>query len=213
LSAVNRGRSRPRVIAAAACLAGSLDACSLDIIPVHYSRVNSAKLAEEPLRRGPGAPGAFTHSVSFAAGASGPKGLLFDPSQLEVSDSGLRFKPGAAGEREATLVVNAGIPFDALDQLLEQTGPRHRARIRYQLSRDNATWYYRAPQGWALAGPSSAQANTAEELQAHLGRFHQDVGTGSLYLRLFFKGALPDLPLELRAIELHGVRAPIDGWN
>ncbi len=197
-------------IAAGAALVLGAAACSLDIIPVHFSRINSAKRAEDPLLRGPEAPGAFKHAWIFKKDEGG---LLFDPNELVLVDGALRFSPKRQGEREAQLVTSAGPHFEALDSVKEITAPENRAQIRYQLSRDNATWYYRAQDSWKLAGPSSAQSNTAEDLKPYLGKFHSEVGTGTLYLRVFFRGALPGVPLVLRSIEVTGVQAPVDGWN
>src|SRR4051812_30286046 len=62
--------------------------CSLDVLPVHYSRVKSAQQAHAPIQRGPDAPGAFKKVWTFAPGG----GYRFDPSRLELTGVA-RFKP------------------------------------------------------------------------------------------------------------------------
>lgn len=193
-----------------------LPACSLDIVQVPASRVNSAKLADKPQLRGPGAPGFFKHSWTFS-GLAGtqPKGYLFDPSQLEFTSQGVRMKPGAKGP--AVVVTQFGPAYSALDGFREQTPRENADRVRYQLSPDNTRWYFHDGKKWVIASPDPATTNTAAEIQNAIGRFHLEAAPGNIHVKAYF----PDKPspqggsegLTLETLEVRGVAPRTDGWD
>lgn len=185
--------------------------CSVDIVPVHNSRVNAAKFAEQPLLRGPQAPGAFRHAWKF----EGPKGYLFDPTEVEISEGFARLKGSAAavGKKDAVLVTRHGIHYAALDSLEETSGPRNQGQIRYQFSPDSSTWYFHDGKAWVKAGPTSHFTNSAAEARSRLNVFHNEVGTGQLFLKIFLVSPSGKELVELKEVTLHGVATPTDGWD
>ncbi len=193
--------------------------CTVDVVPVHFSKVNSAKFAEEPLLRGPTAPRAFKYAWKLDK----PEGNLFDPSELAFSREGVRLRPleRRAGsesptpprERVGLFVIQAGPWYEALDSFRETTSAASKGLVRYQLSHDSSAWYYHGPKGWQLAGPTFRQANSAEEVKANLGTFHSEVGTGSLVLKVFLVAPTGTEPIELSSVEVLGIAPRMDGWN
>ncbi len=205
-------RSRTALIWLAA--AGILSSgCTVDLIPVNSQKVKSAKLAEQPLLRGPDAPGAFKHAWSFEQARE----KMFDPTDVEFAAGGVRFKKreGAQGARErvAVFVTQTGPWFSALDSFKEIAGEGHQGFARYQLSPDSATWYYWGEKGWATAGPNYQQANSAQELQAHIGTFHQHVGEGTLVIKTFLVAPKGGESVQLKSVEVQGVSVHQDGWD
>jgi hypothetical protein len=191
----------------------SLSACTVDVVPVHSSRVNSAKFAEEPLLRGPNAPRAFKHEWTFEK----PEGYLYDPSDLAFENGFVRFRPklglASGRERVAQLVFQTGPWFEALDSFKETTGAHHKGLVRYQLSHDQATWYFHDGKKWVPAGPAYAQANSAEQVSAQLGKFHSDAGEGRLVLKVFLVSPTGAEAIDLKSIEAQGIAPRTDGWN
>jgi hypothetical protein len=183
----------------------------MDFIPVHFSRIKSAKYAEQPLLRGPNAPGAFKYSWNFAS----PQGYLFDPTQVELSGGMLHLKEvsGSPSQREAMIVANGGPSFVALDSLAATAGPANQGQFRFQLSPNNSSWYYFDGKKWNTAGPNSNQANTSEEIAANIGKFHSDVGTGQLSLRVFLISPHGKEPVELKEVTVQGIAPRVDGWD
>lgn len=191
-------------------LTGLALGCSLDIMPVHFSKVNSAKLAEQPLLRGPDAPGAFDHAWKFPSS----EGFLFDPSEIEISGGAVRLKKGSRKSRKsAVLITGSSTPYVALDSFLEVLGPSHKGKVVYQLSRDSASWYYHNGKEWVLAGPSAGVANSAAEVNQHIPRFHLEAGTGTLYLKIFLISPTGEESVELKQVNVRGVAPRMDGWD
>ena len=193
-------------------LAALLGGCTVDVVPVHFSRVNSAKFAEQPLLRGPTAPRAFKYSWKLKQ----PEGNLFDPTDLEFTAAGVKFRAAknpTSRERVGVFVLQAGPWFEALDSFREQLGEGSKGFVRYQLSRDNSAWYFFDGKNWVLAGPTYHQANSEAEINPALGRFHAEVGTGALVLKVFLVAPTGNDPLVLGALELQGIAPRMDGWN
>jgi hypothetical protein len=204
----------------AAVLAG----CSMDVIPVSSSRVKSAKLAEQPLLRGPDAPGAFRHTWEFTQA----EGHLFDPTELEFTSAGVRFTRKAAtvekgkgkskvlpnAERVGVFVTQKGPWFVALDSFQEVVVNPQQGFVRYQLSPDSSTWYYFQPEkGWTAAGPNYQQANSSQEIQAQIGKFHLASSEGTLVLKAFVVAPQGSETIQLRSVEVQGVAPNQDGWD
>lgn len=186
----------------------TLSACSIDVMPVHESRVKSAHLAERPLERGRDAPGAFHFVWRFEK----PDGYTFDPSRIE-------FKGGAAHLKnpplrlKSVIETSSGIRFSALDEFVETPGAGHAGKIRYQLSTNATAWFYFNGNVWTPGGPSSDQASTIEELNAGAHRFHAEVGFGSLYVRIFLAPKIGTEAASIRQLEAYGVNTARDGWD
>lgn len=187
----------------------TLTACSVDIMQIPASRVNSAKLAEKPLLRGDGAPGAFKHTWLFKE----PKSFLFDPSTLTFEAGAARIKANA---KQAVLMTQFGPSYTALDSFKELGALVENGKLSYQLSNDGTHWFYNDGKAWAAAAPIITKTNTEAEINAHINRFHLEAGPGTLQMKVFFspstepktKGA----PL-LQGIEVKGVSARTDGWD
>ena len=185
--------------------------CSVDIMKVPASRVNSAKLAEKPVLRGEGAPGAFKHTWGFKQ----PKSFLFDPSALTFESGAARIKQGS-GVTQAVLMTQFGPQFIALDSFKELGALTESGKLTYQLSADGTHWFYHDGKKWAPASPNVTKTNTAAEINEALGQFHLTSGPGNLQVKVFFtasqdaksKGA----PL-LQGIEVKGVGPRTDGWD
>jgi hypothetical protein len=207
---------RPFPLIAFAALALLLAGCSLDVIPVHSSRVRAAREADKPLARGPGAPGAFKHVWTFAAGTDG---IVLDPARIEVRDGRARLRSQEGGkyptERDrALLELTGGLPYVALDGFAERTGPGHRGQVRYQLSPDGARWLFHDGKAWVNAGPTAQQANTAAELNERIRDFHSATGgPGSLFIKAALVSPTGAEPVELEAIEVQGIAPRTDGWQ
>jgi hypothetical protein len=192
-------------------------ACSVDVLPVHYSQVNSARKASQPVKTGPAAPGYFKRIWQFAQ----PRGYQFDPTKIELKDGLARLIPvkTATGLRlstekeRAVLETSAGVPYAALDGFQETVGPGSRGQVRYQLSSDGATWRFHDGKAWVAAGPGGDQANSAAQIAAHIAEFHRQVGPGSLYVRAFLISPTGTEPVELKSFTVTGVAPSLDGWN
>ena len=59
--------------------------------------------------------------------------------------------------------------------------------VLYQLSPDGVTWYYHDGSLWAEAA-ARVEANPADEVDAHIGDFAAQAGSGTLHLRIFLAG-------------------------
>lgn len=199
-----------------AALAALLTGCSLDVIPVAPGRVQAARKADQPLARGPNAPGAFRHEWNFAGSL---EGYVLDPGKLEIKEGRARLKPLNGGkfatERDrALLELTGGLPYAALDGFSERTGPGHRGQIRYQLSPDGARWFFHDGKAWVNAGPTAQQANTAVELNERIRDFHSATGgAGSLFVKAALVSPTGAEPVELEAIEVQGIAPRTDGWQ
>lgn len=188
--------------------------CSVDVIPVHSSRVNSARKADQPLARGPKAPGAFRQGWEFTRA----EGFVLDPGKVEIADGLARAKKLASGKYpldrdRAVIETTGGIPFIALDGFSEKTGPRSRGVIRYQLSPDGSRWFYHDGEKWITAGPAADQTNTAQELATRVQNFHAQVGIGSLFVKAALISPTGAEPVELAAIQVEGIAPKTDGWD
>jgi hypothetical protein len=186
--------------------------CTLDVISVPASRIKSAKLAEQPLLRGPTAPGAFKYIWGF----NDPKGKLFDPSEVEFTSHGAGFKNPTATrqERVAVILTQTGPWFSALDSFKETLSSTQSEQqfTRYQLSPDSSTWYYHDGKQWVTAGPNHQQANSVNQINAHISTFHQKVGEGTLTVKAFLvqrQGAASS-SISIQALEAQGVSAEHD---
>jgi|GEM_PF-6188327 len=192
---------------------GALTGCSFDVIPVHYSRVKSAQEASRPLKRGPAAPGAFKHSLGFTAA----EGLNFDPSQVEVLNGVVRLKVRSGAPKYAigkvTVELSGGIPYAALDSFSETLGSEQQGGVRYQLSPNSSSWYYHDGKTWVVGGPSSSQANSASEVNSHIGEFHSVAGPGNLYLKIFLVSQTGNEPVSLKGLTVAGIAPKTDGWD
>ncbi|MCM2277331.1 MAG: hypothetical protein NDJ89_04590 [Oligoflexia bacterium] len=182
-------------------LAGLSSGCSMGVLPIPSSRVESAKRAEEPLLRGAGAPGAFKHAWDFSGGES----YLFNPAEAVASGGLARLKGTGTRARHAVLVTISGAPFAALDAFSESVGPNHRGKILYQLSHNDSAWFYAREGKWQPAGPTPSQANTAAEVSSLIGTFHSEVGAGSLYLKIFLVSPGGSEAVELKEIAVQGI--------
>ncbi|OFZ54822.1 MAG: hypothetical protein A2428_01555 [Bdellovibrionales bacterium RIFOXYC1_FULL_54_43] len=191
----------------------ALNGCSMNFVPIHYSRVNSAKSAAKPLERGPNAPGAFKHVFQFSAGT----GYRFDPAQVDFSGGVVRLKrhPGPSGRFPSGRIffeTNSGVQFAALDGFAEVLGPANKGLTRYQISNDGSNWYYFHESRWKAATANPVHANSADEINAKIGHFHTEVGSGSLFVRAFLISKGSD-PVEIRELQVLGIAPQTDGWD
>jgi hypothetical protein len=188
--------------------------CSMDLMPVHYSRVKSARDAERPIERGPSAPGAFRQTLGFAKLG----GYAFDPARISIRGGIATLladpqRPGSYLRTRNVIETSSGIRFTALDGFAEQVGPNHQGVIRYQLSNNSAEWFFHDGKKWTKAGPSSDQANSAADLKTAIKTFHSEVGRGGLFVRAMLVSPTGQEPVELKQFEVTGVLIQKDGWD
>jgi hypothetical protein len=202
--------SQPLIVTiiAGVALSFTVSACSIDVIPIHYSRLNSAKRAAEPLKRGPDAPGFFTKIWSFSGSSSG---YLFDPSKIEIRDGVARVKKPS--RERAVIETSRGMPYAALDSFSETAGPSSKGTIRYQLSNDGSRWFYFDGTRWQTGAGNGEQANTASEIQAHISTFHTEAGTGNITVKAFLVSPSGIEAVELKSIQITGIAPATDGWD
>ncbi len=196
-----------RLILVNSTLLLSVSGCSLDVIPVHYSKINSAKEAKKPLERGENAPGAFTRTLGFSKNL----GYAYDPAKVQLKDGAARLIGSKA--TKATIETTTGIPFAAIDGFSEVTGPGHRGQVKYQFSNDASAWFYHDGKKWSPAGPNTDTANTSREADQALKTFHTDVGAGDLYVKAILISTSSAEPVELKEIKIQAVAPKMDGWN
>ena len=200
--------------AAVFVVAFATSACSLDIIPVHSVRLKSARLAMQPLQRGPASAGAFRKTWSFKQDG----GFRYDPAKIEITQGAARLKPQQPGRQIAfsrdwmVMETSSGRPFEALDGFVETLGPRHKGMVKYQLSNDGTKWFYHDGTAWTLAITNPEKANTAAELNTRVLGFHSEVGPGILYVKAYLMSPSGTEPIELKSIEVSGV-APLRDAN
>lgn len=191
-----------------------LSGCTVDFIPVHYSRINAAKNAKAPTQRGPGAPGAFKQVWDFRKAG----GYLFDPTQIEMVGGIASLKASSVGgesrypTEKATIETNVGISYAALDGFQEILGNKNRGQVKYQLSHDGSQWFYHDGSRWKPAVASSVYANTAAELNKQIVYFHSEVGTGNLAVKIYFVSPTGKENVELQEIQVLGVAPKLDNW-
>jgi len=197
------GFSPPTLLAPSAVIFVMLQACSMDIVPVAPDRVKMVKLAEQPILRGPQAPGAFKYTWDFQS----PKGYLFDSTELEIQNGVIRAKT----EKTVMLVTHLSAPYVALDSFQEAPGSANQGKFAYQFSPNNSAWYFHNGAKWVLAGPTASQANSAEDVSKNIGRFHLEVGMGSLSVRVFLISKSEKERAELQSFTAQGIRPGQDG--
>ncbi|HAR41837.1 MAG TPA: hypothetical protein DCS07_04285 [Bdellovibrionales bacterium] len=191
-------------------LALLFSACSPDFLRVHYSRINSAKTAGSPLQLGKDAPGAFVQRWVFTQAG----GFRFDPAEIQLSQGVARLvltRPGSV--RFSNLDLSHGWPFLAVFKLIETAGPGNQGQLRYQFSPDQSHWYFHESGRWKSALMNPEQANTAKELQEKLRTFHQEIGDGQLFIRIFLVAPTGVEKVEIQQLEVHGISPKTDGWN
>lgn len=80
--------------------------------------------------------------------------------------------------------------YQTLAGFTETTGTPSTGTARYQISRDNSTWYYwdTGTKTWTLATGATfpAETNTASEINSYIPFFAYQVGTGDLYVKAYF---------------------------
>ena len=191
--------------------------CSLDVMPVHYSWVNSARNANKPIERGPNAPGAFKKTWNFTQVG----GYLFDPSKIEIAEGVARLKESnepkgpkySTAREKAVMEASRNASYVALDSFVEKTGPKHQGEIRYQLSNDGSKWFYHDGKAWVSAFPVTHNSNTAQDVNSKITTFHTEAGAGNLHIRMFLISPKGAEPVELQEIEVGGIAPRTDGWD
>ncbi|HUP56403.1 MAG TPA: hypothetical protein VM598_03050 [Bdellovibrionota bacterium] len=200
----------------------ALTGCSVDIVPVSSNRVKSARKVSKLDQVGPGSPGYFSHSWSFAAQSSPTArnlggGYLMDPTQVEIAGGTLRLrrKPAGTPFDTQTQVIQAttGIPYVALEKFAETTGAGHKGVVHYQLSNDGQRWYWFDGSKWSQATPHLEKANPAAVVTERIRSFPLDVGAGSLYFKAFLSSPSGSEPVEIAKLEVSGISPETDSWD
>jgi hypothetical protein len=193
--------------------------CSVDIFPVSKSRLRAARRVSKVEQPGPGSPGYFVHSWSFAPARSPSLtlggGFLMDPAKVEISGGSVHLK-GAGGKFPVqTQVIQAttGLPYVALDKFEETTGPGNKGIIKYQLSNDGQRWYWFDGSKWTAASPHLERSNSASETNDHIKSFSLDVGAGSLYFKALLNSPTGAEPVELQKVDVGGIAPENDSWD
>jgi hypothetical protein len=204
-------------------LAAVTQGCSVDIFPVSSSRVKAARRVSKIEQTGPGSPGYFTHSWSFAPantpGIAHGGGFLMDPAKVEISGGSVHLKtaPASANGKFAsqTQIIQAtsGRPFVALDRFSETTGPNHKGIVKYQLSNDGQRWYWFDGSKWVSASPHLERSNSAAQVNDHIKSFTLDVGGGSLYFKALLSSPNGAEPVELQKVDVAGIAPENDSWD
>lgn len=186
--------------------------CSIEVIPIHYSQVNSAKNFKKGITRGKGAPGSFHKSWAFS-GEGG--GYRFDPTAIEIKNQKAKLlsKATLSPTEGAVIESSRGAPFLFIDEFKEVPGPDNQGKLKYQLSHDGSSWYFFNGKKWSQAGPSSGLANSADDVNAHIDQFHLDVGVGNLYFRAFMIPSPNGQLASLSEVKVSGIAPKIDGWD
>ena len=189
-----------------------LNACSLDVLPVHYSRVNAARADSAQKNRAPASVQGFTKNWTFAMNG----GYRYDPTRLEIKGGTARLKETAPGKYplgDVVLETNLSRPFEMLDGFVATTAPGSENRIRYQVSNDGSRWFWFNGTQWVSAAANSREANSASDLNEHLRQFHLDVGVGSVALKIYMNSPTGKEPVELQAFSVAGTAPRTDGWD
>jgi hypothetical protein len=184
--------------------------CSIDLFPVHQSKIRAAKRAEEPIQRGANAPGAFKKKMTFAT----PQGYMFDPTQLEMQQGTLKLKsPAGSKGHVATIQSSVGVPYLALDGFTETPGKSNQGEIKYQISNDGTKWLYYKNSKWVPAGAKPSEANTAKEINDGASCFNDQIGPGMLYVKVFMISPRGTEKTELKEIEFQVIAPRVDAWD
>lgn len=103
-----------------------------------------------------------------------------------------------------TTIVNSGTApaYSVITSFSETLGSSNVGTVRYQLSPDNASWYYWNNTNWVLASLGYAQANTSTLVNTNIGSFDDDVGSGNFYLKAYFRSDLAAQPVELDQVSI-----------
>jgi hypothetical protein len=184
-------------------LIGGLSGCSMDFVPVHYSRVNAIQIARQPVQRGPAAPGAFHRSWTF----KGPAGFLMDASRVDVVQGSAKLREPKL--REAVIETETGFPYIALDSFHDSST----GLVRYQISHNGSKWYWHNGTAWVEAERNSSQTNAANIVNAHISTFHSEVASGVLQLKIFLLAPSAQEAAEVREIQVEGISPHSDGWH
>ncbi|NPV59947.1 MAG: hypothetical protein HPY75_09815 [Actinobacteria bacterium] len=98
-----------------------------------------------------------------------------------------KYPPGAYAAAGPFLVTREGVGYTRLTSFAETLGEGSEGDVLYQLSPDGVSWYYHDGSRWAEAA-GRGEANPADEVDAHIGDFAAQAGSGTLHLRIFLAG-------------------------
>jgi hypothetical protein len=183
-------------------------ACTVvEVTPIPAGWLKTFQEGKQPLQRGSSAPGAFSYEFDFRK----QEGLLYDPSKIEVTADGAYLKKQSSGPWEypadtPSIETAGGMPFTAVDEWTEQLAPGGDGEVRYQISLDRGNWFYWAGKAWIEGVPHFSQASTSADLATHIGTFHEAIGNGRLYLRVFLFSPEGKKRTGLRSVRVQGVR-------
>ncbi len=86
----------------------------------------------------------------------------------------------------ALRIINAtGLTYNQLYNFTETLGSDTNGEVKYQISNNGTNWYYfnTSTYAWTSATEGNlSHTNTDDEVNAYLGQFVDDIGTGSLYI-------------------------------
>lgn len=78
-----------------------------------------------------------------------------------------------------------GTSFTEITAFNETLGSGNQGLVRYQISNDGASWFYHNGSRWMTATNGIGQSNTADEVNARIATFDNDVGTGTFHFKAF----------------------------
>jgi trimeric autotransporter adhesin len=138
---------------------------------------------------------------------------LFETDYATDTSLGPQLKSVFAGPNHynasGPAISNAtGVPFYEITNITETFGAGGcSGGVRYQLSNNNAQWYFWNGAAWSLANSSTdyEQANSTSVIQSNLSTFSPQVGSGSVYFRAFLLSN-GNSPCQLDAVDFTGTK-------
>ncbi len=198
-------------------IAAVLMGCTMNPMKVGEERVERAQRAYSPidqqLDRGPAAEAYFQKKWTFVK----PGGVSFDPTEVEVREGSLRLRalpkqrdPASAivrdGAREVVVAeITQGRPFVALRSFGLKTGPQHQGVVQFQLSNDGSRWFFHDGKTWKPGVRTIRESNTAPQVHQAIRTFHQEVGGGRLFLKVFMQTPTGNEKIEIQEISVEGL--------
>jgi hypothetical protein len=116
----------------------------------------------------------------YVVGYSDP----YDPLVDDDTTFLIKYPPASYSTGRPSIIAKQGTSYTSLGGFSEKLGDGSSGIVTYQLSADGTTWSYHDGTKWQKA-TSKFQANTAAEVNSRIDKFPQDVGLGSLFIKIF----------------------------
>lgn len=134
--------------------------------------------------------------------------IVSDPALIQVSGGKVALLDGGSGYSTNNPYVQtaSGQLYTDLIGLDVGLGAGNQGAVSFQLSPNGSVWYWWNGSSWA-AGSGYDESSSAADIDAHLGTFTSQVGTGSLFFRAYLHASSSSTPVELDFVSIEYLTA------